>query len=152
MYTIHAILWMVYLHLCICVLLYLFSLSTLLIIPNYCDTYLATHFLCRKIRLFQSLFYAGGSEIDKPCGPETSESEADLCDTSPSPKDAKVEFVAENDDNASDATATESMHSDEVIEKQRESSSDDSDESEMDQKVLWLDVLRHIKSTKFINK
>ena len=63
-----------------------------------------------------------------------------------------MEFVAENDGNASDTTAIESKHSDEVIEKQRESSSDDSDESEMDQKVLWLGVLRHLKSTKFINK
>ena len=62
-----------------------------------------------------------------------------------------MEFVAENDGNASDTTATESKHSDEVIEKQRESSSDDSDESEMDQKVLWLGVLLHVKSTKFIN-
>ena len=59
-----------------------------------------------------------------------------------------MEFVAENDGNASDTTATESKHSDEVIDKQRESSSDDSDESEMDQKVLWLGVLHHVKSTK----
>ena len=57
-----------------------------------------------------------------------------------------MEFVAENDGNASDTTAIESKHSDEVIQKQRESS------SEMDQKVLWLGILHHVKSTKFINK
>ena len=109
-------------------------------------------FLFRRIRLFQSLFYTGGSEIDKSCGTETSESEADLSDTSPSPKDAKVEFVAKSDDNVTDTTATESKHSDKGIEKQRERSSDDSDESEIDEKVLWLGVLCHVKSTKVINK
>lgn len=53
-----------------------------------------------------------------------------------------MEFVAENDGNASDTTPTESKHSDEVIEKQRESSSDDSDESEMDQKERVMDTRR----------
>ena len=79
--------------------------------------------------------------IEKSCGTETSEDKANLPDTSPSPKDAEVEFLPKNDGSASDTSAIESKQSEEGIEKMLESDSDDSEESEMDEKVLWLTFL-----------
>ena len=89
-------------------------------------------------------------EIEKFHGAETSKNETNLPDISPSPEDGKVEFDAKNDGNATDTSATESKHSDEGIEKPSESDSDDSDENEMDLKVLWLTVLLN-ESTKLIH-
>ena len=95
-------------------------------------------------------------ENEISCGGETSESEANLPDTSPnSLKDAEVEFVAKNNGSAvaADTTATESKQSEEGTEEPHESDSDDSEESEMGPKVLWLTFLLHIdESTKFINR
>ena len=54
-------------------------------------------------------------EFEKSRGAEISNDEPNLSVTSPSPKDAKVEFDAKNDDNATDTTATECKGSEEVI-------------------------------------
>ena len=94
-------------------------------------------------------------DIGKSCGRETSESEANLSDTSLSSKDTEVEFVAKNDGSAvaADTTPTESKQSEEGTEEPHESGSDDSDDSEeceMGQKVPWLTFLLHIdESLKF---
>ena len=134
----------------------------------------------RKIQLSFFLFHTGNSkddhpslvaqepicsvkessnpEIEKSCGGEMSENEANLSDTSPSPKDTEVEFVAKNDGSAvvADTTATVSKRSEEGTEEPHESGSDDSDDSEeceMGQKVLWLTFLLHIdESIKFIHE
>lgn len=92
-------------------------------------------------------------DIEKSCGRETSENEANQSDTSRSSKD--TEFVAKNDGRAvaADTTATESKQSQEGTEEPHESDSDDSEESEMCQKVLWLTFLLHIdESIKFIHE
>ena len=94
-------------------------------------------------------------EIEKSCGGEMSENDANLSDTSPSPKDTEVEIVAKNDGSAVAAgtTATESKQSEEGTAEPHESGSDDSEESEMGQKVLWLTFLLHIdESIKFIHE
>ena len=104
-------------------------------------------------------------DIGKSCGRETSESEANLSDTSWSSTDTfstdtdtEVEFVAKNDGSAvaADTTATESKQSEVGTEEPHESGSDDSDDSEegeMGQKVLWLTFLLHIdESIKFIHE
>ena len=75
-------------------------------------------------------------ESEKSHGEETSKNEADLPDTSPSSKDAKVEFDAKDDDNTADTTCTESKQSAGGIENPSESDSDDGGEG--GQKVLWL--------------
>ena len=95
-------------------------------------------------------------DIEKSCGRETSENEANQSDTSRFSKD--TEFVAKNDGSAvaADTTATESKQSEEGTEEPHESGSDDSDDSEeceMGQKVLWLTFLLHIyESIKFIHE
>ena len=97
-------------------------------------------------------------DIEKSCGRETSENEANQSDTSRSSKDTEVEFVAKNDGSAvaADVPVTESKQSEEGTEEPHESDSDDSDdsdESEMGQKVLWLTFLLHIdESIKFIHE
>ncbi|KAK2555497.1 E3 ubiquitin-protein ligase rnf213-alpha [Acropora cervicornis] len=67
-------------------------------------------------------------EIEKSHGEETSKNEADLPDTSPSSKDAKVEFDAKDDKNTADTTCTESKQSAGGIENPSESDSDDGGE------------------------
>ena len=52
---------------------------------------------------------------EKSHGAETSKNEAGLSDTSPSPKDAKVEIDAKNDGNTTDTAGTESKQSEGVI-------------------------------------
>ena len=54
-------------------------------------------------------------EFEKSHGEETSNDEPNLSVTSPSPKDAKVEFDAKNDGKATDTTAADSKGSEEVI-------------------------------------
>ena len=95
---------------------------------------------------------SSNTEIEKSCGAETPKNKADPSDISPSPKDAKDEFLAKNGGNPTDTAATDSRQSELGIEKPSESGSDNSDESELDQKVLWLTFLFQVdESTKFIH-
>lgn len=92
---------------------------------------------------------SSNTEIEKSCGAEKGAHPSVI---SPSPKDAKGEFLAKNGGNPTDTTATDSRQSEQGTRRPSESGSGDSDESELDQKVLWLIFLFQVdESTKFIH-
>ena len=95
---------------------------------------------------------SSNTEIEKSCGAETHEKEAHPSVISPSAKCAKGEFLAKNGGLPTDTAATDSRQSEQGIEKPSESGSGDSDESELDQKVMWLTLLFQVdESTEFIH-